>query len=118
MSRAALAPLAPLALILACAPASDPCDGMCQAAADLYGTCLSDWGQDWGAAGYDDQADFVDRCQTWAWEARILERDAGEQGAIDPVCEARAGAFAQAMADPSAPDCAAYTGVEWDVMPW
>lgn len=107
-----------LDVFLACSADPDPCVAMCDAAAELYGSCLDSWELGWDSAGYQDQADFVHRCETWAWEARLLEDDAGEAGTIDALCQQRAETFDLAMADPEAPECAAYTDIEWDVMPW
>lgn len=104
-----------LAFLLACNPAPDPCEAMCAAAADLYGTCLESWALDWSAAGYEDQADFLDRCETWAWEARLLEADAGQDGAVDAACEERELTFGEAL-DPLT--CEAYTTIAWEEMPW
>jgi hypothetical protein len=65
------------------------CADMCHAAAVLYGACLDDWGVGWEAAGYADESDFVDACDTWAWEQAVLERDAGREGQLEATCEAR-----------------------------
>lgn len=105
-------------LLLACDGAADPCPAMCQAAAPLVLTCLEAEGLDWGAAGYADEGAFLESCETWAWQARLLERDAGEEGAVDATCEARAASFEAALTDPAAPDCAAWTEVRWEEMPW
>lgn len=116
-----------LLLLLACATRPDPCAAMCARAEELYGACLADWGLGWEAAGYEDGADFVDRCETWAWEMRILERAAvrrGEldgTGAVDATCTQREAALSAAIdaADTGAPrDCAAYTDIAWDEVPW
>ena len=107
-----------LAPLLACSSEPDPCDAMCDAAAQLYGSCLDSWEMAWDAAGYQDQDDFVERCRTWAWEARLLERDAGQAGSVDGLCSTRAQDFELAGADTGAPECGAYTDIEWDVMPW
>lgn len=105
-------------LLLSCAAEADPCPAMCEAAAPLVQACLEAEGLDWGAAGYADEAAFLESCETWAWQARLLERDAGQEGAVDATCQARAEDFTAAMADPEAPDCAAWTAVTWEEMPW
>ena len=110
-----------LGAITACdrSPDPDPCAEMCGVAADLYGGCLADWGADWTAAGYTDEADFLNACETWAWELRLLEADAVDQGVIDQpgqvdaTCEERRDAFA---ADDAT--CATYTGTDWNHAPW
>lgn len=116
--------LVALPLLLACARAPDPCTDMCGSAATLYGGCLESWGLGWSAAGYADQADFLDRCQTWAWEERLLEAravrqgQAGAEGSVDATCTERDAAFTAAAADPEALQCAVYTDIAWDEAPW
>lgn len=102
-----------LALLLAgCAPQpDDPCAPMCQAATDLYGGCLEGWGSDWAAAGYRDGADFRDACETWAWEMRLLEAEAGQQGAVDAACAEREALFLEGT-------CEDFTAVDWSARPW
>ncbi len=102
----------PLLLAGACAE-PDVCTPMCEAAASLYGGCLRDWGADWEAAAYTDEADFLDACTTWAWEMKQLERDADEIGATDETCEEREAAFADENAT-----CDAFTGIDWHNPPW
>ncbi len=103
--------------LLGCQSA-DPCAAMCQSAADLYGGCLSDWDTNWAAAGYDNRPDFISACETWAWEMRILERDARrhsdvKKGAVDRACQRRDECFL-------APDatCEDFTGLDWNTPPW
>ena len=109
-----------LLTLVACQPQTPAaCTSMCASAADLYGGCLEGWGVDWTAAGFDDEAAFVDSCETWAWEMTLLEQDAVERGEIDeggwlaPVCRERDAAF-------GAPDatCDAYTSIDWNDTPW
>jgi len=110
-----------LSTLAACAPDEAPpaCVSMCEAAATLYGGCLTDWGANWEAAGYADERDFLGACETWAWEMSLLEGDAVEQG--DPTaegslvrtCRERADAFSEADAT-----CDAYTGIDWNARPW
>jgi hypothetical protein len=100
-----------LSLLLGCGDADDPCVPLCAAAADRYGACLEAGGADWPAAGYDDRADFLDACHTWAWEARLLEADAGEDGAVDRTCRTRRAAIADG-------DCDTFTSIDWSTMPW
>lgn len=113
-----------LLALLACADAPDPCARMCARAEALYGACLESWGLGWEAAGYADADDFLGRCETWAWEMRLLEEDAvrrgelEEAGAVDAACQERADRFEQAAADPADLDCEAYTGEAWDQVPW
>jgi len=98
---------------LACAPAPDPCAAMCDGAASLYGGCLGEWGADWPAAGYADEADFLDACATWAFQMRALEVDAGRTGDVDAECAAREATFA---ADDAT--CEDYTTLDWNSPPW
>ncbi len=102
-----------LALMIAgCAePAEDPCAPMCAAAASLYGACLEDWGADWAAAGYADGADFQDACETWAWEQRLLEDEAGQQGVVDATCLEREALFTEGT-------CEDFTAVDWSAALW
>ncbi len=95
-------------LAAACAAEPDPCAPMCEAAADAYAACLEGWGADWPAAGYEDRADYVDRCATWAWEMRLL----ADEAAVDATCERRAADLAGAE-DP----CAAWQAIDWDTVP-
>ncbi|GDX80038.1 hypothetical protein LBMAG42_18490 [Deltaproteobacteria bacterium] len=99
--------------LLGCATAPDPCVAMCEAAADLYGGCLSTWGADWEAAAYADEDDFLDACATWSWEQRQLEVEAGQEGATDAVCEERAALFAAEEAT-----CDDYTTIDWNTPTW
>lgn len=99
--------------LVGCAAAPDPCTLMCEAAADLYGGCLRDWGAGWEAAAYADEDDFLDACGTWAWETRQLEVEAGESGATDAACESREALFAAEDAT-----CDDYTTMDWSTPPW
>ena len=101
------------AFFLACAAPEDPCTAMCAAAADLYGGCLSSWGADWEAAAYEDEADFLDACATWAWEERQLEAEAGHVGSVDTVCEERERQFAAEDAT-----CDDFTSLDWSAPAW
>jgi hypothetical protein len=98
-------------------PAS--CDAMCDAAAALYGGCLADWGLDWTAAGYDDEAAFENSCQTWGWQMTILQDAAledglhSEPGWLASTCTEREAA----MSAEDAP-CSAFTGIDWSDVPW
>ena len=101
-----------LLALLSCADtAPDPCPDMCRAGASLYGGCLESWGLDWSAAGFEDDADFLEVCETWAWEMRMLEEAAGESGTVDATCEERDALFTDG-------DCDDFTGVDWSDFPW
>lgn len=89
----------------------DPCAAMCVAAEQLYGGCLESWSVDWSAAGYQDGDDFLDACDTWAWEMRLLEEAAGESGTVDATCEAREASFIEGP-------CEAFTETSWNDYPW
>lgn len=100
-----------LAGLTGCGEDPDPCAPMCRAATALYGTCLDEWGLDWSSAGYDDAAHFAESCETWAWTSRLLEADAGEDGAVDRVCRTRRARF-------EAGTCEDLTAVDWNGLPW
>ncbi len=110
-----------LGLVAAChrSPDPDPCTEMCEAAAVLYGGCLAEWGAGWEGAGYSDEEDFLDACTTWAWELRLLEEDALDQGVIeetgqvDATCVSRRDAFLSEEAT-----CSTYTRIDWNDAPW
>ncbi len=95
------------------------CEQMCDAAAALYGACLSDLGLDWSAAGYANQAGFLDSCQTWAWEQALVHDDALASGATEDeawlldTCAQRTAAFEDADAT-----CVTYTSIDWSEVGW
>jgi hypothetical protein len=86
---------------------------MCEAGAELYGGCLAEWDADWSAAGYADEADFLDACATWSFEMRSLERDAGHDGETDRSCADRAAQFSSPAAT-----CDDFTSTDWNTPPW
>ena len=94
-----------------CADGPDPCVPMCAAAAELYGGCLEGWGTDWTAAGYDDKADFLDACDTWAWTSRELEAEADKEGAVDAECRSRQDTLEGGTCDD-------FTALDWSGVPW
>ena len=102
-------------------PAEAPpaCAERCDAAGVLYGGCLEAWGVDWSAAGYADEAQFRNSCETWGWEMAHLEADAVEQGTLSApgwlaqTCQDRRDAFA---AEDAA--CSTYTDIAWNDVPW
>jgi hypothetical protein len=100
-----------LLILLACAAEPDPCPEMCRAGAALYGGCLEGWGLDWSAAGYEDEEDFLEVCETWSWEMRLLEEAAGAAGSVDATCEQRADLF-------NGGECEDFTGVDWGAFTW
>jgi hypothetical protein len=57
-------------LVLGC-PAQDDCAAMCDAAEGRYESCMAERGLAWGDA-YEDEQDYRNWCDTWAWEARQL----------------------------------------------
>lgn len=96
----------------ACA-APDPCAPMCAAAASAYGACLDPDGEggappDWAAANYDDRRGFLDACDTWAWEQRLIAEEEGEPDRVDAACAQREEALRSA-----ADRCAAFSSLEW-----
>lgn len=105
--------IAVLGAVLAGCGGADPCAPMCAAAAAAYGACLDPDGAggappDWSAAGYDDQQGFLDACDTWAWEQRLIAEAEGADDRVDAACADRAEALT-AAGDP----CAAFSAMEW-----
>lgn len=100
-----------LSALASCGGEPDPCGPMCATAAELYGGCLTDQGADWTAAGYDDAADFVASCETWAWTTRELEADADREGATDQACRDR-----QAVLETGT--CDDFLDMDWSDVPW
>ena len=97
-----------LSIIAGCT-GDDPCDALCDAVVRVQSGCLPETG--WEGAGFDSAEDRRDRCQTWAWEVRILAHDAGASDAVDPLCEA--------YTDELTPgSCEAYAGIDWNALPW
>lgn len=92
--------------LLACA--DDPCAAMCAAAVPAYADCLSTWDADWSDAGYADAADFEAACATWAWEQRLMEREANARGETSATCAERAAALR------TAPSCERYQRWDWN----
>lgn len=83
-----------LLLLLACGGDDDACLPFCEAAADAQAACLSASDLDWTALGYDNRDDWLEACQTWAWEQRQLARDAGASAsAVDDACQERESAM-------------------------
>lgn len=106
--------------ILSCAPPeADPCAAMCSSATQVYGACLSDWGADWSDAGYSDERDYFHACETWAWEFRILEKQAKRDGEVsalgnvDATCESNEQAL-----ETSVNPCDTWSAIEWENVPW
>ena len=92
-----------LVALVSCGAEPDPCTPMCAAATALYGGCLESWGVEWTSAGYDDEADFTESCETWAWSSRLLEEDAGKSGEIVPYAASGAYSSRKASAATAAP---------------
>lgn len=95
------------------------CETMCLSAAALYGGCLTDWGVDWAAAGFADEAAFLNSCETWGWQMSLLQDAALAEGThedagwLAATCEEREAAMS---AEDAA--CSVYTGIEWNDAPW
>lgn len=100
-----------LLLLLGCEDPPDPCAAMCAVATETQAACLAEEGVDWTAAGYADRADYRDACDTWAWEARLLEDDAGEDGAVDETCRTRRETLSGGACDELA-------AIDWSTLPW
>ena len=103
-----------------CAPeVPESCVAMCEAATGVYGDCLVEWELDWPAAGYDDAEAFTASCETWAWEMRVLHRDALRRGLtderqwLDQTCEERSTTLSS-----EGVTCEDYTAIDWNEVPW
>lgn len=71
----------PLIALLACDPVPPACPALCAEAAAALSPCVEAQGLSWSAYGYEDQADFQDACDTWAWEqARMAQHASARQG--------------------------------------
>ena len=105
-------------LFLGC-DTSDPCADMCQAAVDTHSACLAQWEAQWTDFGYADEQDFRNSCDTWAWEMRLLEKDArsvgdlDESGVVDGVCLEREKFL---LSDTF--NCDAWSSLDWNETPW
>lgn len=107
--------------LLSCQSVSPPasCDALCVAAAEHQRACLVEWGVEWDAAGYEDEADFLLSCQTWAWEMSLLEADAVANGVL-----AQPGTLAETCTDWTTAyaetdmTCASELPVDWHTPPW
>lgn len=104
------------AIFAGCAPKPDAdCAPMCAAAASAYGRCLAPDGAGaptWQDAGYADEQGFLDACDTWAWEQRLLARAAEGRRAgdakVSAACAARA---AELRVEGSA--CETFLAIDW-----
>jgi hypothetical protein len=107
-----------LLILMGCSTA-DPCAKMCSSATRVYGACLETWDASWTAAGYADARDYFHACETWAWELRLLEREAKRDGEIDAlgqveaVCELREAA----LMEPNS-QCDTWSDIDWETLPW
>ncbi len=105
-------------LFLSCTT-PDACNGMCQAAADVQEVCLSEWEAQWEDLGYADKSDYLNSCDTWAWEMHLLEKDAQQNGLFNPsssvheVClERHDGLESEALT------CESWLSIDWNETPW
>jgi len=92
-----------LGALLGCGVPPD-CTDMCAVATTRQGECLGE--RDWAALGYEDADDYTAWCETWVWEQRLLERDAGSRGRTEDVCVDRA-------ADIPDLTCEAFDALTW-----
>jgi len=98
--------VATLAMQGACARVPAACEVMCERATAVQEECLAEEDRAWSDLGYEDAADHLDWCHTWAWSQRLLARDAGEPGRASELCEARTEALEQIT-------CEDYDALEW-----
>lgn len=118
--RAPRSALLAAALCAGCGPQPDAdCAPMCAAAAAAYGACLGaepgakEGGEPrWADAGYDDEQGFLDACDTWAWEQRLLARAAEGRRAGEAKVSAACADRAAALDGAEAP-CAAFLAIDW-----
>ncbi len=92
---------------------------MCSAATRVYGGCLTHWGAEWADAGFVDEKDYFHSCETWAWEMRMLEKDAKRKGHIDStghVDDACLDSEDALLSDDMR--CADWSAIDWGVVPW
>lgn len=114
--RIAYCTLISINVVAGCAPKPDEdCAPMCAAAAAAYGRCLDPDGAgapSWQDAGYNDEQGFLDACDTWAWEQRLLARAADGRRAgdtkVSAACTARE---AELHAEDGA--CDAFLAIDW-----
>lgn len=101
-------------LVMACNVEPGACDDMCAVAAERRGACLEREGLDWEAAGYADAADFEAACLTWAWEQRLLAREAAGVAAarsVEETCLMRQRAYEEDTCDELAT-------IDWSAPAW
>ena len=69
---------------------SNVCDRMCTAQADLFETCLPDWGTTWEEQGYAGKEAYLDRCMSvWGDGFAQTERNSSEREALSQECTAQ-----------------------------
>ncbi|MEE2750118.1 MAG: hypothetical protein VX519_01705 [Myxococcota bacterium] len=103
-------------LLPSCAPTLEACDDMCRAAANAQEACLSEWGSEWEDLGYVDRSDYLNSCDTWAWEMHLLEKDArvpNAPNATEEICLDR-----QEWLDSNSFTCESWQDVDWNETPW
>jgi len=101
-----------LLTLLACDTGPDPCEQLCERAAAQECGCLEQWGADWSDVGYASQEDYFQSCRIWAWELRLLEEDAQQQG-LDAHCREWSRAL---RASPMR--CDDWSAADWSEAPW
>lgn len=100
--------LVSLLALLACDAPPEACAQACAAAAVAMQGCLAEDGLGWEAAGYADEAAFLDACDTWAWEQLQLAREAGQgRAALGEACEVRAEDIEQGT-------CEEFMALDWN----
>lgn len=106
--------LALAALFGGCVPAAPAeCLTLCDAVAEATSACLEAEELTWAAKGYDDEADFLASCETWAWEQAQLA-----QGDLDELGERCAASEEAVRALPTPPSCAEITATRWSSPSW
>ena len=104
-------------LLISCGVKAEPsCLELCEQTATAYDSCLQQQDLDWQATDYSGRDDFIGRCETWAWELSMLERDALKRGEIeqpqvDGACQERNVVMAESE------PCDAVT-TAWSAVPW
>ncbi len=103
-------------LLSSCDPAVDACDGMCQAAANAQEACLSEWEAQWVDFGYADKPDYLNACDTWAWEMDLLQKDAQPNDATSTaqeICLERHNWLGSETFT-----CESWLSIDWNETPW
>ena len=101
-----------LLAFFACDPAPEPCLAMCERVVAQECGCLAQWDAQWSELGYSDQEDYFEACETWVWQMRLLEEDAGSD-ALDGHCQD----WTETL-DAGPMECGQWAESDWSDIPW